>query len=154
MEETITEGPKRPQFLTVVCILTYIGVGIGILGSVGAWWGMRFLANMMEQHGGDLEGLPGMNDPAKIEQTMLAMKYSNVMLVSGILCSIICLVGALQMWKQKKMGFYIYLVGEIAPMIVSLSLMGASAFIGWGILGVAFPATFIVLYLLNLKHLS
>ena len=156
MEETITEteGPKRPQFLTVLCILTYIGVGIGILGSVGAWWGMRFLANTMEQNGGDLEGLPGMDDPAKVEQTLAAIKHSNAMLISGVLCSLICLVGALQMWKQQKMGFYIYLVGEITPMIVSLVLMGASAFIGWGMLGIAFPAVFIVLYSLNFKHLS
>ena len=38
MEETTTEASKRPQFLTVLCILTYIGVGIGIIGSIGAWW--------------------------------------------------------------------------------------------------------------------
>lgn len=154
MEETTTEASKRPQFLTVLCILTYIGVGIGIIGSIGAWWGMRFLSNTMEQNGGDFEGIPGMDDPAKVEQTMAAMKYSNVMLISGILCSLICLVGALQMWKQKKMGFYIYLTGEITPLIVSLVCIGASSLLGWGILGVIFPAIFIILYSLNFKHLS
>jgi hypothetical protein len=154
MEETITQDPRRPQFLTVLCILTYIGVGIGIIGSIGAWWAMRFLSNTMQQNGGELEGLPGMDDPQKIEQTLAMMKYSNAMMISGILCSLTCLLGALQMWKQKKSGFYIYVAGEIAPFFVSLVCLGTSTIIGWGVLGLIIPLLFIVLYTLNFKHLS
>jgi hypothetical protein len=153
MEETITDGPKRPQFLTVLCILTYVGVGVGIIGSVLAWWGMSVMSKMIAENGGDPEGIPGL-DPDKIEQTMAMIKYSNVMLISGIVGSLICLLGALQMWQQKKMGFYIYVVGEVAPLIVSAVCLGSLAFAGWGIIGVVFPTTFIVLYAMNLKHLS
>jgi len=154
MEETITEEPKRPQFLTVLCILTYIGVGIGIIASVGGWWGMRFLANAMEQNGGDLEGLPGMDDPEKLEQTMAMMKYTDVLMASSLICCVICLIGALQMWKQKKMGFYIYAVGEVAPAIVSVACLGMQSFKGWNLMGLFIPVIFLVLYGLNLKHMN
>ena len=34
MEETTTKGMVRPTFLTVLCILTFIGSGFGILGAL------------------------------------------------------------------------------------------------------------------------
>lgn len=154
MEETTTEGPKRPQFLTVLCILTYIGVGIGVIGSIIGWWSMRAMSAMMDASSGmaeemDLSAFPGM------EEAMAQMKYINVTTAVGIIGSLICLVGALQMWKLKKIGYYIYVVGEVVPFIVSAVLMGGSAFGTMAIImGAIIPITFIVLYTLNLKHLS
>ena len=73
------------------------------------------------------------------------------------------------MWKLKRMGFYIYLIGELLPYATAgftkaLSTMYASAsmagengalainiFIGCMIV---FDITFIVLYAVNLKHLK
>ena len=153
MEETTTEGPTRPQFLKVLCILTYIGVGVGIIGSIIGWWTMHAMSAMMD---GTAEMPAGvdMSDMDKMEQLMAQMKYINVNTIVGIIGCLICLIGALQMWKLKKMGFYIYVVGEIAPVIVSAVLMGTAALSGWAILAAIFPVVFIVLYALNLKHLS
>jgi hypothetical protein len=59
------------------------------------------------------------------------------------------------MWKLKKTGFFIYVVGELAPVIVSAILLGGSAFGGMSlVMGAIFPVLFVVLYGLNLKHLS
>lgn len=156
MEQTTTEGPKRPQFLTVLCILTFIGVGVGIIGSIVGWWGMHVMSGMMD----GTSNMPGMEDMDMsafpgMEESMAQMKYMNITLGVGIVGSLICLIGALQMWKLKKMGFYIYVVGEIAPVIVSTVLMGATALAGFTlILGAIIPVVFIVLYALNLKHMS
>ena len=147
------QAPARPQFLTVLCILTYIGVGIGIIGSIVGWWGMHIMESMMNgstpmPEGTDLSSMPGM------EEAMSKMKYMNVNLSAGIIGCLICLIGALQMWRLKKMGFYIYLLGEVTPMIVSVAVMGSAAVEGWAILSAIIPVIFIVLYTLNLKHLN
>ena len=65
------------------------------------------------------------------------------------------------MWKLKKMGFYIYLVGEIAPLVITFATIGfASMFsFGGGIMAIMtafmsiFPILFIILYAINLKHM-
>ena len=152
MEETTIEGPKRPQFLTVLCVLTYIGVGVGILLSLLGWWGMNKMSEIMANPE-MLDQMPDM-DLDKMEKMMVLMKYANVILISGITGSIICLVGALQMWQQKKIGFFIYVAGEIGPVIVSAVCLGSESVSGWNVIGVIFPATFLVLYGLNFKHLS
>ena len=155
MEETIIDDePKRPQFITVLCVLTFIGVGVGVLGSIIGWWGAQAISSMMDGTSEmaeelDLEGMPGM------EEAMAQLKYINLLTTVGIIGSLVCLIGALQMWKLKKSGFYIYVVGEITPVIISASLMGGSAFAGLSmVMGAIIPATFVVLYAINLKHMT
>jgi hypothetical protein len=154
MEESTSPATARPQFLKVLCILTFIGSGVWTLWCLVGWWGISFLQKAIEQNGGDLEGIPGMDDPEKIEQTMIMMKYANVILSTGIAGCIICLIGALQMWNLKKMGFYIYAFGEIAPIIVSVVVFGSGAFIGMNLVGLIIPVAFLIMYGVNLKHLK
>ena len=164
MEQTTTEGPKRPQFLTVLCILTFIGVGIGIVMSVMAWWAMHAMSaiadaatgmaeGMAESSGTDMSSMPGMGDA--MASANAAVKWANVTLIVGVVGALLCLVGALQMWKLKKTGFYIYVVGELAPVIASAILLGGAAFGGMAlVMGAVFPLLFVVLYGLNLKHMK
>lgn len=155
MEEITTEGPKRPQFLTVLCILTYIGVGLGIVLSIVGWWSMRAMSAMMEATSEMTEGMEDISAFPGMEEAMAQVKYINVNTIVAIIGCIICLLGALQMWKLKKIGFYIYVAGEVLPFIVSAVLMGGSAFGMMAVvMGAIIPITFIVLYTLNLKHLS
>ncbi len=115
---------KRPVFLTVLCILTFIGSGLGLLF-----------------------GLIGLVAAGAIESFA---QYLPVGVDSGIFKSIILIVmlagslyGAIQMWKLKKLGFYIYAGANVILLIMS-----------FGIFGLIFTALFIVLYGLNLKHMS
>ena len=164
MEQTTTEGPKRPTFLTVLCILTYVGVGIGLIMSVVAWWGLHAAQAMMDASvsmaegmadasGQDLSSMPGMEEA--MASANAAVKWANVTLITSLIGNLLCLFGALQMWKLKKTGFFIYVVGELAPVIVSAILIGGSAFGGMSlVMGAVFPVLFVILYGLNLKHLS
>jgi len=156
-QTTINEAPvtpQRPQFLTVLCILTFVGVGLGIIWSIIRWFSIRAMAAMMNgtsdlpgMEDMDMESMPGM------ETVMLQAQHINTTSIVGIVGCLICLLGALQMWKLKKIGFYIYVVGEIAPVIVSAVLMGASAFAGFAIILAVIAVLFVVLYALNLKHM-
>jgi hypothetical protein len=113
----------RPGFLTVLCILSYIGCGLAILGVIST-----------------ITTLPG---------------------ILNLVATLICLWGVIQMWQLKKMGFYIYLVGEIAPLVISIATIGFAGMFNFagGLMALAmafgflFSVIFILLYALNLKHL-
>jgi hypothetical protein len=123
---------ERPTFLTVLCILTFIGSGLGLLAGV-----------LMLVGAGALSGYLG-----------------GVAAGGGVIWSILSLVssglafyGALQMWKLKAQGFMIYVAGAVVGMatgvITSLSVGASISFVG-----LIFPILFIVLYNMNRKHLT
>ena len=155
-----TPAPQIPGFLKVLCILSFIGCGLGIIFSIvgflaaqtaGAMMGMA--EGMAEGMAGtDMSAVPGMEDA--MTAANMAMKYAYVLLGVGIVGSILCLVGAIQMWKLKKSGFYIYVVGEMVPPILTVVLMGMNAMGAMGVFGLIIPIAFTVMYALNLKHLS
>lgn len=139
---------KLPAFLKVICILTFIGSGLAIFSNVFALFALKtthaFNVAIMEAAAKSGEML----DP----ETMFF--NSKVTIISGIISSIGCLVGAILMWKLKKVGYYVYLISQICsivfpfvfPIIPGTSLMT--------ILSLIFPIGFIVMYSVNLKHLS
>jgi hypothetical protein len=67
------------------------------------------------------------------------------------------------MWQMKKTGFYLYLVGELAPLALSFLMLGSigaasglagGAMAAAGAIAAIFPIAFVVMYALNLKHMK
>jgi hypothetical protein len=159
MEQTNMEAgvpAKRPQFITVLCILTWIGCGIGLIASVMGYFAVQTAGAMMDvAAASDPEAMDMAATMPGMEEAMNAMKYAGISLAVGILGIILCFAGSMMMWKLKKTGFYLYAVGQIVPLVVSAVLIGASAFGGFAlVMGAIFPVLFIVLYGLNLKHMN
>ncbi|HRN43004.1 MAG TPA: hypothetical protein PK649_13165 [Vicingus sp.] len=129
-EETTQSSGTRPGFLTVLCILTFIGSGLGTLFMLLATIGMGTL----------LANIPGMD---------ALMGGGTAYFAISTLISAATLYGAIQMWKLKKMGFFIYagagVVGIILPLVFGLPFSA---------MGAVFPVLFIVLYYLNVKHMN
>lgn len=160
MTETIDnegmDSGKRPTFLTVLCILTFIGSGWGAISALA-----------MQDAG--------------------VSNYAGYYYWVVLILNLGTLYGALQMWKMKKMGLYIWtaceLIGVILMWVVIKgylgSLMGGaeldmnsgnadldSAFATGGtaliesamnialIIGSLFPVLFVILYWVNAKHLK
>jgi hypothetical protein len=92
--DNVNVQAKRPTFLTVLCILTFIGSGLGVLGGLLGLIGSSALA-MFAPAGG-------------------AIIWSVLALVSSALC----LFGAIQMWGLKKSGFTMYLLGSLLAIVV------------------------------------
>jgi len=130
MSEETTQAGNRPGFLTALCILTFIGSGLGALFMLLATVGMGTL----------LASIPGMD---------ALMGGGTAYFAVGTIIAAASLFGAIQMWKLKKMGFFIYaganVVGIILPLVFGLSFSAMGAF---------FPVLFIVLYYLNVKHMN
>ncbi len=132
MEETTqvqeqVQEKKRPVFLTVLCILTFIGSGLGVLFGLLA----IVAAGAIE---GLLESIPGMQSLGG---------SSMLLLIVSVLLSAASLFGAIMMWQLKKMGYFIYAAAQIVALII-----------GFTVAGLIFTLLFLVLYFLNFKHLE
>lgn len=94
--DTNLESGKRPGFLTVLCILTFIGSGLGVLGGLlGVLIGSSSLA-------------------------MFAPQGTIVVQIIGLLASVLCLFGAIKMWGLYKQGFIIYVLGALLSIVGSV----------------------------------
>ena len=148
-EATTTGAPKRPTFLTVLCILSFIASGIWmIIYAVGlAAGGIVSAAASVANDSGD----PALIEQAESAQDAVAAGGGNLAMIAGIglALTIITLIGVIMMWKLKKMGYYVFtgatLIAIVAPVMMGKELDMTSAVVG---------ALFVVLYGLNLKHMS
>jgi hypothetical protein len=147
---------KRPEFLTVLCIISFVGIGIAILGALIGLLMSSSGHSMMFMH---------QNNPVFgniIENPDDYMKMSQINSIIALIAAIVCLAGVLMMWNLKKSGYFIYIVGEIVPPIATISLSGqsglsevfASLYILILALGFIVPIAFIVMYGVNLKHMN
>ncbi|MCH2235561.1 MAG: hypothetical protein MK078_15020 [Crocinitomicaceae bacterium] len=132
--DTGATGPQgngeRPQFLTVLCILTFIGSGLGVLANLLLLVAGGTFAKMIP--GGLGEGL-------------------FIWLILGLISSGLCLFGAIQMFQLKKMGFMLYAAGSglyVVVNIASTMLMPSYVEPNWtGVgLGIAIAAGFVAMY--------
>jgi hypothetical protein len=160
-EEHILDEPRKlPDMLNVLTILTFIGSGLIIL--IDSWYFLtaKKIYDMTmaglehtDQAPAFVRSLQG-SDPAGVAQRTYDNRVPIVLL--GIVACILCIVGAMQMRKLKKTGFYIYLIGEVLPPFISLIFVGAAAFSGpiAIVSATLFLALFLVLYGTQLKHLK
>lgn len=153
------EQPRIPAFLKVLCILTFVGAGMGILGSIYNIFMNDFTIRTLEAQANSPFG--GFVDYSAYIETL--KKWGLIAGMLNLLASALCLTGALMMWKLRKTGFFIYLAGQIIPFIVLYGLLGGAPAMGGmfsglaaagQVLGFIFPVAFIVMYAANLKHLK
>ena len=148
---------KLPQSLNVLTILTFIGCGIGALGVIATPIIMKFSKEMMDK-------ATAMNPDMTTKQLadmenakhMIELTQQNIIPITiiSVISVVACLLGALWMRKLKKDGYWLYVVGELLPIVGNLIFLGAAAFSDWkSYIGLLVPAVFIVLYSIQKKYL-
>ncbi len=155
---TTSVPAKRPKFLTVLCILSFVGIGISIVSGIISYFSYSALASAGNALSNSLGGLENGEKAGQALNSMMGAigldpnKWALVVLIQTAL-NLPILAGVLLMWKQKKLGYYIYapieLIQPVLPLIMGLGLAGGLTAIG----GLVFAVTFVVLYGLNLKHM-
>ena len=123
--------PKRPDGLTVACVLSFINAGFQFLGNI-----ISFLAyNVMRELGQSEEYLEMMEkfvpDIDEFEVQMQAqLAISRVSYLLMALAFAASFYGVIQMWKLQKRGFHIYAISQIVILIITAifvaSVTGAS----------------------------
>jgi hypothetical protein len=154
--------PARPQFLTVLCILTWVCCGLLFIMTIWGVVGKPSPEEQYEQLEKMREVSPEMAD--KMEAAWEAQENSNqtVSLAVNLVGLALSAFGAFMMWQLKKQGFYVYIAGEAIPYLgfltgggeaMTLSMGGpAMAAIVVGLM-VLFDLAFIIMYGVNLKHM-
>lgn len=149
--------PVLPSGLNVLTILTLIGSAFAIFFMAAYPWIVDFSLSMIDKAASTGQDISAkqMADMEKGRQALELAKANMVPLViTGILGGVLCIVGAVMMRKLKKDGYWVYIVGEIVPVIASFILLGASQLTGMNIfLSLIIPVLFIALYTMQKKHL-
>jgi uncharacterized BrkB/YihY/UPF0761 family membrane protein len=164
ISETLNPGQggkqKLPGALGTLTILTFIGCGIGLIFTFLTSWFMNMSSTWIAKAEEMADNLSP-KELAEIEKAKVGIAAFNqnkmLLIVLGLVCIALCIVGAIQMRKLKKTGFYIYVAGELLPIVYSTILLGFGiAFNGiFGIIvGLCIPILFVILYARQLKHLS
>ncbi len=148
---------KLPSGINVLTILTFIGSAYYFLMGIYGYFSASSSYEMIKT--GKFNDMPSSVKklmPANFEE-MALKAYENRLpiLIIGIVGVALCVYGAIEMRKRKKQGFYVYLIGEILPIVASALFLGfGSTFSGMALIGIVIPVLFIVLYAAQQKHLS
>jgi hypothetical protein len=156
------ENKKRPTFLTVLCILTFVGSGLGILFSI---LGMILYTGMITESYDSYSEFDSLSPGLSSELAEMAAwtLYSNL---TGVLAGLLCLGGALLMWNRLKAGYFLYGFGWLLSIIMSILMFAfvtveyvrdeTTVIMSIVMLGLNFilMVGFMVMYGVNLKHMK
>jgi hypothetical protein len=155
-----TTNGVRNTFLTVICILTFIGSGWDIIKSIRGYATADTVAAVAGDAVKNAETqMDQQNTPSFLKNLMSSvsegLSADNIRETSilQLIGNLFTLLGAILMWNLRKIGFYLYILGIlvlIAMPLVLGKLIGiiSGAFIGF--IGVIF----IVMYGVNLKYMN
>ncbi len=157
---------KRPIFLTVLCILTFIALGFSSLSFLASLFSAAPTAVEIERSQAVFidaanklrsDHLMGFADIMEQmgQMTRHMLENANVQKLLTGLTLVAGLFGTLLMWQGKKMGFHLYvgyciLQFAMPYMLVPAEFVPLFIPISNGILSLIF----IVMYSVNLKHLK
>ncbi|MEO7307730.1 MAG: hypothetical protein ABIR78_05070 [Ferruginibacter sp.] len=147
---------KLPSGLNVLTILTFIGCAWELYKSVSNFFGgaksLEKFENSQEKLAEGPAWLRKLAGPEVHDMMVQAIDNKVPLLIIGMVATILCLYGALQMRKLKKEGYVLWLVGEVLP-YVSIAIFLPAFFNTLFVYFVVVPLLFIILYTMQRKHL-
>lgn len=170
MEEldiTTTEKPKRPNFLVVLLVLSAISM---VLSLSSVFSGLNAgpptvdereayiadqYANINELRSQGLDGVADM-----FEELLEMTVYQNEHVYKSfywltLIFTIIGIVAVVFMFQLKKVGFHLYIIYSLGPIIISYLIIPLAMIPNFVIMGsLLLSLLFCVLYGLNLKYMK
>jgi hypothetical protein len=143
------ETPQRSQFLSVLCILSFIWSGFILFCLFLGLCFSGFIFGAAESIIAGTEGMPAMSESQlKAMQTLIDLGPQKFMMgiVVAIIIYMTSLLGVFKMWRLQKWGFYIY--AAVNGIGVAYDLISGSYFM------VAITIAFIGMYFSNFKYLK
>jgi len=163
--QMLDDQPKAKTMtatINVLTILTFIGCGIAFISAIWSLYSsgkyMEQMAMMQEQI--DQISESGSETAANFmmqSMDMVKKQYDNryLLLIVNLLATGLCVFGALEMRKMRKNGYYLWLTGELLPILITVAIIGFNL-MGGIVLGASllFASVFIILYGLQVKHMK
>ena len=153
----LEEPKKRPDTLNVITILTFIGSGLAILTQCYSFVTAQSSYDQIVKNQDKLDQMPDfvkrMMGPDPVGMARKTLENRTPMLILAIVAAALCIYGALQMRQLKKIGFPIYVIGELLPIIAYYVFIGPMGVFTL-IFSLLINGAFIIMYATQLKHLS
>lgn len=144
-EEENEEPTKRPVFLSILCVLSFIGNGFMIILGFFGLMGTRNPEAIEEAIDEAIATSPMLEE--SLERTPGLIENLPSIFSIYLVAAVLCLFGAILMWRLKRAGFFVFAGGKVIKIAgVGLILSTINAWF--------FPLLMIVLYGLNLKHMK
>ena len=156
-ENWLEEPKKLPETLNVISILTFVGSGVAILGQIYSFFKAQSTYDQIAQNQDKMDQAPEflkkLMGPDPVGMARKTLENRTPMLILAIVAAALCIFGALQMRQLKKIGFPIYVIGELLPIVAYYIFIGQM-----GVFTLVFSllinGAFIIMYATQLKHLS
>jgi hypothetical protein len=160
--------PVRSQFLTILCILSFIGSAYGLFRAVTIITERDKVVKVVTQSNPQAEAEhrkrlkerkdKGAKFEMKMMESMKAYTDKNKLLQKGIadlIANLLTLGGAILMWRMNRTGYFIYVAGILAWILGPVIIFGTGSFIAVMESGLGFFAglLFCILYAMNLKDM-
>ncbi|MCW3075737.1 MAG: hypothetical protein JWO32_346 [Bacteroidetes bacterium] len=146
--------PERPQFLKVLCILSFVWCGIMILVYLV---GSFCLAMSDETKNMIIEKVSESNPNVKIENAAEFINQIGQVSLLCLLANIASLVGVIMMWNFNKIGFFIYAIAELSTNFFGLNINAGTEgdkSYGMMIVTILIDIVFIAMYAIHLKYMK
>tara|TARA_B100000609_G_C17085980_1_gene366686 strand:+ start:82 stop:600 length:519 start_codon:yes stop_codon:yes gene_type:complete len=156
------QGSKRPSFLTVLCILSGIYILLGLIGSIqNSFTNMEAQQEQLDQ---SLEMISDLYSQLGVDENLfdqinnyIQVKSDNLKFESllNLVFLLIEGIGVYFMFLLQRRGFFVYLGAQVGFVIIPVIIQGLNMFsmAEMGV-GLFFSGLFVLLYGLNLKHLT
>ena len=142
MEEEINEKEKqvtpmvRPVFLTIICVLTFLGSGLMAISFFFTGIFHELVLKVVE------------NPEFKMPGVELFQKTAAWAFVTASIFYTISVIGGIFMWNLKKVGFHLYTAAQIGLLFLSSYYIYPGGLPTGDLL---FATTFVLLYAMHLK---
>ncbi|MCW3102530.1 MAG: hypothetical protein JWO09_970 [Bacteroidetes bacterium] len=141
-DTTTTQQPaKRETFLTVLCILTFISCGLGIMRSLIITPLADFMIDIVKQS--------PKYDADMYTELFTLLKAGWGYYLVNLLLVLLELTGAVMMWNLKKNGFHFYTIANILLLYIPVTWLGLEFNYFEGFL----TAAFVTMYAMQMRYM-
>jgi hypothetical protein len=165
--DSVPERKNRPRLLTILCILSILGGSWGLMSNLGNLENAEKLSELTEQTIEETQDRMTALSPDTRSQKAMKSIFDDFQVLAdtvkikqmamfGILSNLLTLIGAVLMYRLRKNGFGLYMLGiavyVTSPLVVYglNNMAGLSFFIFTMIISLIFS----LLYAKNRKYLS
>jgi hypothetical protein len=143
---------ERPDFLKILCILSFVACGLWILvSSIGT------VALTLDEAAIETFWAQAVSANPQLEEVepVTFIHDFGMLCVYMLIATIFSLTGVIMMWRLEKMGFFIYVAAELVTHFFTLDIGNQeSKSYGGMIFGILIDLIFIVMYFMNLKYMG
>jgi hypothetical protein len=149
---------KLPTTLNVLTILTFIANGFGFLWAFVTFARAQANYETIVQAQEKLDQAPDwarkLAGPHPVETARAMLDNRLPILIIALVSAALCFFGALQMRQRKKIGFSLYILGDIVPFATGI-FIGFDTFASFGwIFALGIIVIFAILYATQLKFMK